>query len=99
MSGKCRGKRRRVYQCPLHHPQRLRLLSPGHLLDRVVRIPFSVAPAGPAEPVPSPVVRQVEPFYGQPTFPQLRYSQLVILFFNNVLWPHVTVATMTLSDG
>ena len=35
---------------------------------------------------------------GQSTV-QLQYSQLVILAFNNVLWPHVTVATMTLSAG
>jgi hypothetical protein len=64
-----------------------------------VRIPFPVAPVGPVQPEPSPVVKLVEPFYGQPTFLQLQYSQLVILVFNNVLWPHVTVATMTLSDG
>ncbi len=33
------------------------------------------------------------------TYLQLQYSQLVILIFNGVLWPHVTVATMTLSAG
>jgi hypothetical protein len=33
------------------------------------------------------------------TYLQLQYSQLVILIFNNILWPHVTVATMTLSAG
>jgi hypothetical protein len=42
---------------------------------------------------------ELEPFWGRSTHLQLQYSQLVILIFNNVLWPHVTVATMTLSDG
>ena len=42
---------------------------------------------------------QLSPFFGQPTFLQLQYSQLVILVFNNILWPHVTVATMTLNNG
>ena len=64
-----------------------------------VRIPFHVHPVGPPDPRPSSVVQQVEPFFGQPTFLQLQYSQLVILVFNNILWPHVTVATMTLSNG
>jgi hypothetical protein len=41
----------------------------------------------------------LEPFPQHGTHLQLQYSQLVILIFNNVLWPHVTVATMTLSDG
>jgi hypothetical protein len=44
-------------------------------------------------------VRAIEPFWGQPTFLQLQYSQMVILIFNGVLWPHVTVATLTLSAG
>ncbi|MGC2112626.1 MAG: heme-binding protein [Candidatus Korobacteraceae bacterium] len=48
---------------------------------------------------PQPTVSAIEPFFPQPTFLQLQYSQLVILIFNNVLWPHVTVATMTLSAG
>jgi hypothetical protein len=39
------------------------------------------------------------PFGSEPTYLQLQYSQLVILVFNGVLWPHVTVATMTLSAG
>lgn len=64
-----------------------------------VRIPFHVAPVGPPDPHHSAVLQQVEPFFGQPTFLQLQYSQLVILVFNNILWPHVTVATMTLSNG
>jgi len=64
-----------------------------------VRIPFHVTQVGTPDRDLSPVVRQVEPFFGRPTFLQLQYSQLVILVFNNILWPHVTVATMTLSDG
>jgi hypothetical protein len=64
-----------------------------------VSIPFEVSPVGPAEAAPSAVVQQVEPFFGQPTFLQLQYSQLAILVFNNILWPHVTVATMTLNNG
>lgn len=64
-----------------------------------VRIPFPVAPVGPPDGDLPPVVRQLEPFFGQSTYLQLQYSQLVILVFNNILWPHVTVATMTLSDG
>lgn len=64
-----------------------------------VRIPFDVPPVGPKVAQPGPIVQAVEPFFGQPTFLQLQYSQLVILVFNNILWPHVTVATMTLSNG
>ena len=41
----------------------------------------------------------IEPYLEEPTYLQLQYSQLVILIFNNVLWPHVTVATLTLSAG
>jgi hypothetical protein len=64
-----------------------------------VEIPFALPPVGPAAPQPGPIVKAVEPFFGQNTFLQLQYSQLVILVFNNILWPHVTVATMTLSNG
>lgn len=39
------------------------------------------------------------PFPGQPTFLQFQYSQLTILVFNNVLWPHVNVATLQLTHG
>lgn len=39
------------------------------------------------------------PFPGQPTFLQLQYSQLSILIFNGVVWPHINVATLTLSHG
>jgi len=38
-------------------------------------------------------------YLGEPTFLQLQYSQTAILIFNGVLWPHVTVATLTLSNG
>jgi hypothetical protein len=48
---------------------------------------------------PPPAVMELEPYWDQSTYLQLQYSQLVILIFNGVLWPHVTVATMTLSDG
>jgi hypothetical protein len=52
---------------------------------------------GPGEPCWP--VRELEPYWEHSTYLQLQYSQLVILIFNGVLWPHVTVATMTLSDG
>jgi hypothetical protein len=52
---------------------------------------------GPGDP-PSPIT-DLEPFWDKSTYLQLQYSQLVILIFNGVLWPHVTVATLTLSDG
>lgn len=45
------------------------------------------------------LLRAIEPFWEEPTFLQLQYSQTVILIFNGVLWPHVTVATLTLSAG
>ncbi len=48
---------------------------------------------------PNPSLLAIEPFWPTPTFLQLQYSQVVILVFNNVLWPHVTVATLTLSAG
>jgi hypothetical protein len=44
-------------------------------------------------------IRAIEPFWPEPTYLQLQYSQVVILVFNGVLWPHVTVATLTLSNG
>jgi hypothetical protein len=53
----------------------------------------------PLETDPGPAFKVLEPFWPKGTYLQLQYSQLVILIFNNVLWPHVTVATMTLSDG
>jgi hypothetical protein len=41
----------------------------------------------------------IEPFWEHATFLQLQYSQTVILIFNGSFWPHVTVATLTLSNG
>jgi hypothetical protein len=56
----------------------------------------------PLVPLPGPpgaTISAIEPFWPQQTFLQLQYSQVVILIFNGVLWPHVTVATLTLSAG
>ena len=39
----------------------------------------------------------IQPFPGQKTYLQLQYSQLSILIFNGVLWPHINVGTWTLS--
>lgn len=44
-------------------------------------------------------VREIEPYWPQPTYLQLQYSQVVILVFNKVRWPHITVGTLTLSAG
>jgi hypothetical protein len=52
---------------------------------------------GPGEPA-GPIL-ELEPFWEHSTYLQPQYSQLVILIFNNILWPHVTVATLTLSAG
>jgi hypothetical protein len=41
----------------------------------------------------------IEPYLGEGTYLQLQYSQTVILVFNQVFWPHVTVATLKLTDG
>jgi hypothetical protein len=60
-----------------------------------VRIPNY--PYTPKEPCLE--VREIEPFWPEPTFLQLQYSQVVILVFNKVRWPHVTVGTLTLSAG
>jgi hypothetical protein len=50
-----------------------------------------VLPGGGANPL--------QPFPGHATFLQLQYSQLSILIFNGVLWPHINVGTLTLSAG
>jgi hypothetical protein len=64
-----------------------------------VRIPgFPPFGPGPLTP-PDPAILAIEPYWPAPTFLQLQYSQVVILIFNGVLWPHVTVATLTLSNG
>ena len=83
-----------------YHPQRLRLLSKRDLLDRVGAQPRSPPiPLHTDRGMPARRDRELEPYWEHSTYLQLQYSQLVILIFNNVLWPHVTVATMTLSDG
>jgi hypothetical protein len=38
-------------------------------------------------------------FHGKHVTLQLQYSQVVILVFNQVLWPHVTTATLELTHG
>jgi len=48
---------------------------------------------------PGPAVKEIEPFWPEGSYLQLQYSQVVILVFNKVRWPHVTVATLTLSAG
>jgi hypothetical protein len=47
----------------------------------------------------NPYTQMIEPFWPEPTYLQLQYSQVVILVFNKVRWPHVSVATLTLSAG
>ena len=77
--------------------QRVRLFGQGNFLDRVGahRQP---APGKPTANAPGNGHGH-GPFPGQPTFLQLQYSQLSILIFNGVVWPHVNVATLTLSHG
>jgi hypothetical protein len=67
-----------------------------------VRIPYEGPPPHPYHehrPSRHDPIWQIEPFWGEQTFLQLQYSQLVILIFNNVLWPHVTVGTLRLNAG
>jgi hypothetical protein len=55
---------------------------------------------GPVTPPRNPLhVDLIEPFWETATFTQLQYSQTVMLSFNGLLWPHVSVATLTLSNG
>jgi hypothetical protein len=65
-----------------------------HPLAQPVHTAVAAAPGAAGD-----VSRSIDPFFDQPTFLQLQYTQTVILIFNNVLWPHVTVATLTLSAG
>ena len=56
----------------------------------------------PRIPKPEEICRpiyEIEPYWPEPTYLQLQYSQVAILIFNGVFWPHVTVATLTLSAG
>jgi hypothetical protein len=48
---------------------------------------------------PCPPIKEIEPFWPDGSYLQLQYSQVVILVFNKVRWPHVTVGTLTLSAG
>jgi hypothetical protein len=67
-----------------------------------VRVPFEappILPGQPHRPPPGDPLWLIEPFWGEQTFLQLQYSQLVILIFNGFLWPHVSVGTLTLSAG
>lgn len=63
-----------------------------------VRIPGFPHPPFRPEGV-SRELKEIEPFWPEPTYLQLQYSQVVILVFNKVRWPHVSVATLTLSAG
>jgi hypothetical protein len=63
-----------------------------------VRIPNEKGGRPGAKNIPDPA-HQIEPYFGEPTYLQLQYSQTVILVFNEVLWPHITVGTLTLSAG
>jgi len=56
-------------------------------------------PATPAVGAADAAHQAIEPYRDQPYYLQLQYSQVVILIFNKVLWPHVTVGTLTLSAG
>jgi hypothetical protein len=46
-----------------------------------------------------PVVKEIEPFWPDGSYLQLQYSQVVILVFNKVRWPHIMVGTPTFSAG
>jgi len=66
-------------------------------------IEWVCVPGSPRRPVKwedvDPEMLKIEPFWPESTYLQLQYSQVVILVFNKVRWPHVTVATLTLSAG
>ncbi len=53
--------------------------------------PFEVPDHGP--------LHGLTKFHGHNVFLQLQYSQVVILVFNKVLWPHITIATLQLTHG
>ena len=53
--------------------------------------PFDVPGHGP--------LHDLSRFHGEDVFLQLQYSQVVILVFNKVLWPHIAVATLQLTHG
>lgn len=49
---------------------------------------------GPHQPYHSKGLEGLNPFPNESTYLQLQYTQTVILNFNEVLWPHVSVATL-----
>jgi hypothetical protein len=49
---------------------------------------------GPPQSYHSEVLDGLNPFPGESTYVQIQYTQTVILNFNEVLWPHVSVATL-----
>ena len=63
-----------------------------------MRLPDGKGKPPSARKAPDPA-HQVEPYLGEPTYLELQYSESVILVFNGVLRPHITVATLTLSAG
>lgn len=57
-------------------------------------------PSGPnADAVSVTSTFWIETVEGSPNFQQLQYSQTVLLNFNNLSWPHVTVATLRLQQA
>jgi hypothetical protein len=83
---------------PTNSPNAFVLQSEATFWIEWVRIEGYPALAAPANAL-DPRILGIEPFWPTPTFLQLQYSQVSILVFNNVLWPHVNVATLTLSAG
>ncbi len=53
---------------------------------------------GPHYDFKDPLLKSLNPFPDVPSVLQLQYSQTVILNFNQVLWPHVSVATLRLHN-
>lgn len=51
---------------------------------------------GPHLALHDPALKLFDPFPGVANFLQLQYTQTVILDFNEVLWPHISVATLRL---
>lgn len=49
---------------------------------------------GPHQHYHGEILQGLNPFPGESTYLQLQYTQTVILNFNEVLWPHVSVATL-----
>jgi hypothetical protein len=65
-------------------------------------ITVSPAPVNPGQPVPSFVFRPVAavpaPITVPVTYTQIQYTQTVVLSFNGLNWPHVSVATLVPQD-